>query len=281
MKTNFTFLFGILFSAILSGQEWQQTLSTPEGGGVTDLVVRESNQNIFVTTASYNWPTGETGGVWRSNNNGDSWDLVFEAYVARTIIDGPDGNLYASVWPYPQDEGLYRSEDNGESWDLLTSVPTGNNIFAITLGISESKEYNIYIGTRIDVRASYDFGFSWQIATNGIPANSWTTDLEADYKGSLAFASDKGLFLSYDYGSNWEEAEGVDDEDTVTMVTFLRAFETGFSNRLIAGSIKANYYCSDPDNFSLLNKSYEFGLANTTARVNSLAVEEDEDIHNV
>ena len=81
MKKITTFLISLLFIVtVLVSQEWEQTTSTPEGAGVTELVVNPDNGYIFVTTASFNWPNGDDGGVRRSMNDGDSWDNVYDAY---------------------------------------------------------------------------------------------------------------------------------------------------------------------------------------------------------
>ena len=40
----------IILPVSVFSQVWQQTAGTPEGSGVTEMVVRQSNQHIFVTT---------------------------------------------------------------------------------------------------------------------------------------------------------------------------------------------------------------------------------------
>ena len=100
MKFIFMQVFLLLFISILVfPQGWQQTAGTPEGAGVTDMVVRESNQHLFVSTSSFNFPNGDMGGVRRSTDDGATWENLNDVYVARTMIDGGDGNLYASIWP--------------------------------------------------------------------------------------------------------------------------------------------------------------------------------------
>ena len=56
MKTNLIFaVIFIVASVCINSQVWQQTASTPEGSGVTEMVVRQINGHIFVTTGSFNW----------------------------------------------------------------------------------------------------------------------------------------------------------------------------------------------------------------------------------
>lgn len=40
---NYSILLGLLFSAIVvNAQEWEKTASTPEGGGITEIVVNSA-----------------------------------------------------------------------------------------------------------------------------------------------------------------------------------------------------------------------------------------------
>jgi len=244
MKRNCTYLFILFFfSTTVFAQEWQQTASTPEGGGITEIVVHPDNNNIFVTTASYNWPNGDDGGIRRSINDGDTWENLFDAFTGRTITFGADGNLYASVWPYPSDEGLYRSTNNGDTWDLLITVPSGNNIFSITVNINIA-DNTILAGTRQGVYRSLDNGVTWAYASNGIPPNSWVRDIEVDSTGIIVAATTNGLFSSEDNGGLWEQATGAGIEnDTITKIIFAYPFDSKDNNtRLLAGSNDGNIY---------------------------------------
>ena len=56
MKTNLISALIFLVASICGySQVWQQTASTPEGSGVTEIVVRQINGHNFVTTGSFNW----------------------------------------------------------------------------------------------------------------------------------------------------------------------------------------------------------------------------------
>jgi hypothetical protein len=232
----------LISSVSLFSQTWQQTSFTPKGSGVTDLVVRQSNGHIFVTTGSFNWPNGDSGGVRRSTNNGNSWDNVFDAFIGRTIIDGADGNLYASIWPFPLDEGLYRSTNNGNNWNLLTTVPSGNNIFSITINTTTSPN-TIFAGTRQGVLRSTNNGTSFAFSNSGIPSNSWVRDLEADSGGYIAAATTNGLFISTNNGNSWNQSSGFAPGDTIVKLIIDYDIATrGANTRLLAGSDDGNLY---------------------------------------
>jgi hypothetical protein len=238
MKFIFIQVFLLLFVSIfIFPQGWQQTAGTPEGAGVTDMVVRESNQHLFVSTASFNFPNGDMGGVRRSTDDGATWENLWDVYIARTIIDGGDGNLYASIWPYPQAEGLYRSTDDGDSWGSpLVTVSTGDNIFSIALNPTTTVQ-TIFAGTRNGPLRSTDNGITWSSANNGIPANSWVRDIEVDSTGIVAAATTNGVFISSDNGNMWQQATGI--TDTIVKIIFdypLTTDNPGGETRLLGGS---------------------------------------------
>jgi len=231
----YAFLLLLISISGVMAQEWGLTGSAPEGGGITDLLVRESNSHLFAVTGSFNWPNGTDGGIRRSTDEGETWQNLMDAYTGRAIIEGPDGELLASVWEYPADEGLYRSTDNGNTWDLLVDVPSGNNIFSIA--IYPGTPNIIYAGTRTGVYRSLDNGATWAYANNGIPGNSWVRGLDVNADGVVAAGTTNGLYVSMDNGDNWDKVTGAGENDTVVSVNFyqLPASKDDESN-LLAGT---------------------------------------------
>jgi len=246
MRLKYLVTFIIVVPAVTTlAQVWQQTASTPEGSGVTDMIIRQSNEHIFVATGSFNWPNGDMGGIRRSTDDGDTWQNLNDVFIARTIIDGADGNLYASIWPFPQDEGLYRSTDNGDNWGSpLVTVPSGDNIFSIALNTTTTPN-TIFAGTRNGPLRSTDNGINWAPATNGIPANSWVRDIEVDSMGVVAAATTNGLFFSTNNGDLWEETAGIAPADTIVKLLFdytISSEDEDIVTRLYGGSNNASLY---------------------------------------
>jgi hypothetical protein len=247
LKYFFLFTIG-LFSIQSSPQGWVQTQTTPIGGGVTDLLVR-NNGDILATVGSFNWPS-IAGGVRKSTDGGQTWQNSASAFNGRTIEEAFDGNLYASIWFYPQNEGLYRSTDGGTVWLAAGySVPSGNNIFSIAVKPG-SPNYSIFLGTRDGVVRSTNSGSSFQSANNGIPVNSWVRDLEIDSSGIIAAATTNGLFTSTNNGDLWEPATGIPAADTTVKLLFdyPLSSEDGEESRLYTGSENGNLYQSFANN---------------------------------
>src|SRR5215467_2395957 len=89
------------------------------GGRIDDFAVVESNPNVvYVGTAS--------GGVWKTTNNGTTWEPVFDKEGVSTIGDiaiapsdpsvvwvgsGEPNNRQSSSWG----DGIYKSLDGGKT----------------------------------------------------------------------------------------------------------------------------------------------------------------------
>jgi len=243
MKTLILFTVALFsINSFVFTQQWVQTAGTPEGGGITDMVVT-SNGTVIVACASFNWPVVQ-GGIRRSTNSGATWINSFQHYTARTLALGQNGYVFAVSWDFPANnsEGLWVSSNHGETWGNHTYLAgSGNNIFSVLV---KDNNQTVYIGTRTGVLKSTDGGYGFISVNNGIPANSWIRDLAAGPDNIIAAATTKGLFVSSNSAASWVQATGIPAGDTVTTVDFVD-FDTpgdGIDIRLNAGSNNGNIY---------------------------------------
>jgi len=146
MRVSFIFTVIIIFQISFS-QQWTQTGSTPQGAGITDMIVLY-NGHIIATTASLNWPNGLPGGLRRSTDGGNTWQNINSVYNARTLWLGSTGKIFASYWPYPQNESMYYSTDNGSNWTQMYFGTANDNVFSIA---SKENDNTVLIGTRFGV----------------------------------------------------------------------------------------------------------------------------------
>ena len=93
------------------------------GGRIDDVAVVESNTNIVYVGAA-------SGGVWKTTNNGTTWEPVFDKEGVSTIGDiaiapsdpsimwvgsGEPNNRQSSSWG----DGIYKSLDSGKTWQNM------------------------------------------------------------------------------------------------------------------------------------------------------------------
>lgn len=260
MKSTILSLFILACLNLTGYSQWQQTTGTPEGKGITDMVIT-SNGTIVVTCASYNFPNGQFGGIRHSTNSGATWVNDYQHYVGRTLALGQNGYVWASSWNYPSyTEGLWVSYNQGAMWQGFTYlVGTNNNIFSILV---RDNNQTVYIGTRTGVRKSTNGGSTFTPVNNGIPVNSWVRDIEADSAGVLAAATTNGLFISTNNASSWVQATGIQAGDTIVKLSFdynVQLDGSGLDIRLLGGTESGILYESTGQYYTALVVEYIFG----------------------
>jgi photosystem II stability/assembly factor-like uncharacterized protein len=114
---------GGINEAILSNLVWRSIGPTNMGGRIDDFAVVESNPSIIYVGVA-------TGGVWKTTNNGTTWEPVFDSAGSTSIGDvavapsdpnivwvgtGEPNNRQSSSWG----DGVYRSLDGGKTWQNM------------------------------------------------------------------------------------------------------------------------------------------------------------------
>src|SRR6267143_1709089 len=149
------------------------------GGRIDDFAVVESNPNIvYVGTAA--------GGVWKTTNNGTTWEPIFDKESVSTIGDiaiapsdpsvvwvgtGEPNNRQSSSWG----DGAYKSLDGGKTWKkmgleltrhigrIVIHPKNPDVVYAAALGRlwGANPERGVY--------KTADGGATWKKLTKGLP----------------------------------------------------------------------------------------------------------------
>jgi photosystem II stability/assembly factor-like uncharacterized protein len=176
--------------------------------------------------------------LWRSRDRGDHWekispDLTREKYelpacvgkyqeeakkqarrrgVIYTVAPSPlDVNR---IWCGTDDGLIHLTTDGGKTWNNVTppSVSAWQKISLIDAGHSDANTAYAALNTlRIDdvrphILKTTDAGKTWTEIVNGIPAGQIVNAVREDplRKGLLFAAAEKGVYVSFDDGANWE-----------------------------------------------------------------------------
>jgi photosystem II stability/assembly factor-like uncharacterized protein len=162
--------------------KWQYLGPTNVSGRMTDIaVVRPKGRSYTMYAAS------ASGGLWKTDNEGTTWDPVFETGPSTAIGDvavAPSdprivwiGTGEANIFRSSQTgAGIYRSDDAGKTWRHLGLAGTGT----IARIVVHPSDPNIVY-----------------VAASG---HEWTLNPE------------RGVFKTVDGGANWEKILSVDDE---------------------------------------------------------------------
>ena len=179
-----------------------------------------------------------TGGVYRTDDGGESWDV--KNVGVRAQFMPPDqqypefGQCVHKIVSHPSNPkrmflqnhwGLYRSDDGADSWtDIANGVPSdfgfamvvdhneANSAFIVPL---ESDEFRCTPEAKLRVYRTRNGGDSWEALTNGLPQeNAFETVLRDGMSADgmnptgIYFGTRNGkLFGSNDAGESWRIIE--------------------------------------------------------------------------
>ncbi len=202
-------IYILLILAILSlqtktcSQNFWEPISPPHDSVITsDIAV---GINGYIYTSNYEQFPGK-GGVYRSINNGISWELTgYADYGMESIAVTPlDHIITAGVGR------IYKSADYGNTWDTVFEASTGTNILRIKSGF-DSIVFALGVNQHSIIRSS-DYGNTWRVVHS-----VYTPEYEEDFT-DVAFAPDGTIYAcsktlyggcgkiyrSLDLGNTWQ-----------------------------------------------------------------------------
>lgn len=176
--------------------------------------------------------------LWQTRDHGDHWekispdlsrsnydlpssigkyknDATKQAYrrgVIYTVAPSPlDANR---IWCGTDDGFIHLTTDAGKSWNNVTppNISAWQKISLIEAGHFDANTAYVAVNTlRLDdlrphIFATHDSGKMWTEIVNGIPAGQIINAVREDpeRKGLLFAAAEKGVYVSFNDGSNWE-----------------------------------------------------------------------------
>ncbi|RLD50916.1 MAG: hypothetical protein DRJ05_19015, partial [Bacteroidetes bacterium] len=218
-------------SSKLFDYTWEFAGPTNIGGRITDIESHPgSPETIYLGAA--------TGGVWKTTDNGNNWEFMFEDVdlisIGDIAIDPNDENvIYAGTGEANSSSysfmgnGIYKSYNGGESWEhsglglsayigrIVVDYDNSDRVFAAACGnlFTPSEERGIY--------RSMDAGETWErmLFVNDtvaaidlvqhpenpdiLYAGMWERTRGLEYRHS--FGEGTGIWKSTDGGDTWTE----------------------------------------------------------------------------
>ena len=150
---------------------------------------------------------GPSGGPITKDNTGvEYYGTIFAAtespYESGLIWTGSDDGL------------VYVSKNNGATWDNVTPKKMPEWMMINCIEVDPFTKGGAYIvGTKYKtgdyapyIYKTENYGKSWKLISNGIANEDFTRALRADpkRKGLLYAGTEKGMYISFDDGENWQ-----------------------------------------------------------------------------
>lgn len=208
---------------------WQPRGPYNIGGRTRALAIDRTNEQVILAGAS-------TGGMWRSQDDGQTWTKVTGVSTHQSvsaIVQDPRPNQ-GNIWYYGtgsssslgiggnfySGKGIYKSVDGGLTWVLLTNTDSFNNgNFNLVHKMAADNQGRVFAATYNGVYRSADEGETWtkvlgdrlgrfdwtnvQVATDGSIYASLSTWNFNNNNGSPALNTNGGFFRSVDGGTSW------------------------------------------------------------------------------
>ncbi len=228
-----------------AGATWKPRTDSLGVLAINTMLIDPINTNVVYAGTGEGWLNLDAvygGGIYKSTNFGDSWDLLPSTIGAFTanfrcvmkLAADPVGNIYAATkdirgsygpYNYTLAGGLFKSTNSGTSWTKISSTTFATNHFNPCDVIPVSSTILIYAvgsnGTTLGgIYRTSDGGTNWnQIASNLPTANYGRVALAPDPNNSnnlfavfestdMTPAGDaglKGIYKSTDAGATWTQ----------------------------------------------------------------------------
>ncbi len=184
------------------------------------------NEDIFISTSYF------IDGIYRSQDNGDTWEQLHPELVAITLAVNQNNHIFAGTWA-----DFYRSNDEGHTWDLVQTPvqnPRGNHLLI-------NSENHIFAELRrfpsSELFRSTDDGLTWDILalglddTTGLRRHGFSINaLYQDIGNNLWAGTSEGVYFSPDNGETWQLENFGLEESTVC------SFDMNSKGMLFAGT---------------------------------------------
>ncbi|MEO8793985.1 MAG: hypothetical protein ABI390_00890 [Daejeonella sp.] len=132
-----------------------------------------------------------------------------------TIFTATESNLEKDLLWVGSDDGLLHiSKDGGKNWENVTPKGMPEWMMFNSIDVNPFKKGGAYVvGTRYKsddyrpyIYKTEDYGKSWKLITNGIPANHFARVVRADKNrpGLLYAGTEFGMYISYNDGEDWK-----------------------------------------------------------------------------
>lgn len=230
---------GVTWRAHLSFVRWFEFTLNPDGLAIGVSPNYATDGTIWCGTIGT--------GIFRTQNFGESWQLVRSGYhAARTdlVIASPSFADDHTVFSWALGGGLYGSTDSGQTWRNINSTYEQRLLFgipgAVAFSPNHAVDHTVFVTklTPWSVARSSNDGAWWERADTGIPVNdivhiSTSPDFVND--GTLFAASaSSGVFRSTNRGGQWQAVSNGLAQRTMTRVVLSPGFAS--DRTVFAGS---------------------------------------------
>jgi len=189
---------------ITQAQDFWETLYFPDSTNIRCIAVNNQG-NIFVGAGK----SGATGGVYRSVDSAQSWELVLDIgdFGVLSIAINETGYIYIGRTGF---DNFMVSYDNGETWEAI-DLPSNKNLVKILCVGQNTVFVSIWEDGGALLLRSVDGGVTWDNVFETINhTGEYISDIAISSTGDIFicmmcfFPDMGGVYKSEDGGDTWE-----------------------------------------------------------------------------
>jgi photosystem II stability/assembly factor-like uncharacterized protein len=191
------------------GANWRR-LNFPRHflGTVRSVSFDQTNSNVLL--AAVNAENSGFGGVWRSDDGGESWRLPesIAGASAEALLRWPKDPKVVLAGTH---QGVWRSEDGGLTYTRI-SQPWNHEMRVITaLAIDPADRNIIYAGTPHLPWKTSDGGKTWNSIHNGMLDDSdvFSIFIDPERPQQILASACSGIYRSESAGAEWSRFKGI------------------------------------------------------------------------
>lgn len=200
-----------VFRSTDAGQTWVEVFSEATGPTFVSSIAFAPNPESLLIGLS-------TGEVVRSDNGGNSWDLISRINGrVMQIMYLPESN--GSVYALSLTAGLFRSTDGALSWSPISEkLPVSEGKLGsadryLDFALTARRENRIFLGTSAGLFISEDIGASWQKLVLPMHQRTGYSNSQGQVSSVLIHPSNddtifatvaQTFYKSTDNGSSWQ-----------------------------------------------------------------------------
>ena len=210
-----------VYRTIDGGNTWQQVLFVSNITGVIDMANHPTNSDIIYAatwererTPQYRDYGGQTSGIYRSIDGGDTWSELTNGLPSvanekgRISIDISQSNTNVLYSRYTDEteniQGVYRTSNGGDTWVTVNSSQLDNVGFHWWFrGVFiDPTDENIIYNVDFIVQKSTDGGNSWFTAFPNVHVDQHALAFNTVTDGEVLLGNDGGLYKSTNGGES-------------------------------------------------------------------------------
>lgn len=217
-----------LYKTIDGGKTWEAILQVDGLTGCCDVILDPKNGDIVYAAMytrlrkAYSFQSGgPNGGLFRSNDGGQTWKKLTHGLPAETgrigldvyrtdprivyaLIESDIGGRSISAWhSHSKAGGVFRSEDRGETWTRVSDLAPRSFYFS-RIRVDPKDDQRVYLpGWGLGV--SDDGGRSFRAGLARIThVDMHAMFIDPQDTDHLILGNDGGAYISYDRGATWD-----------------------------------------------------------------------------